>query len=117
MTPDPEQLAELHARQFAGPQDRMLRQAGRALEAAVQHLPEAEQIAFAERYMERLAQMTLSLPAHPDDATRPGPPAMPGLLGHADPRNRRSGLGLWLPVLLVALALILVLLMNVVGSR
>ncbi|TMN25126.1 hypothetical protein [Pseudoxanthomonas sp. X-1] len=119
MTPDPEQLAEQHAREFAGPQDRMLRQAGRALEAAVQHLPEAEQIAFADRYMARLTQLALaqSSSARPGEAaTRQSPEAV-GLLGDADPRTRRSGFRLWVPVLLVALVVILVLVVNGLGAR
>lgn len=119
MIPDPEQLAEQHAREFAGPQDRMLRQAGRALEAVVQQLPEAEQIAFADRYMARLTQLTLaqSSSARPAEATtRPSPEAA-GLPGDANPRPRRSGVRRWVPVLLVVVAVILVLLIRGLGAR
>lgn len=122
MIPDPEQLAEQHAREFAGPQDRMLRQAGRALEAVVQQLPEAEQIAFADRYMTRLTQLTLaqSSSARPAEATtrhtRRSPEAA-GLPGDANPRPRRSGVRRWVPVLLVVVAVILVLLISGLGAR
>jgi|GEM_PF-2616227 len=119
MTLDPEQLAEQHAREFAGPQTQMLRQAGRALEAAVQHLPEAEQIAFADRYMERLAMLTLppSQAGRPSETIKVRQPVVPGLLGDADPRTRRSGFRLLLPMLLAALAVIMILVMNGLTSR
>ncbi|WDS35309.1 hypothetical protein [Pseudoxanthomonas sp.] len=118
MTLDPEQLAEQHVREFAGPQDLMLRQAGRALEAAVQHLPEAEQIAFADRYMERLARLTLpqSRAGRPSDAIKGQPPVVSGLLGDADPRTQRSRFRLLLPMLVI-LAVIVVLLIKGVGAQ
>jgi hypothetical protein len=112
---DPEQLAEQHAREFAGPQDLMLRQAGRALEAAVQHLPEAEQIAFADRYMERLVRLALPQSAGPGEAVKGQPPVVSGLLGDVDPRTQRSRFRLLLPMLVILA--IVVLLMSAVGSR